>query len=244
MFNDAWNQTCGDYSEFIEITEVNRSKGAMLKSIIRDWIDGRWSFSSLNNYQDNIGFNGRIRDAGFMYDGSYYYGYIYRNPEEQEDYLFANTLTRIENGNARFEWGDEVDSDTLIQLSNLLSYCKDNNIKVIGFVAPFAPTIYEAMIDSDNYGYITEIEPVCQKIFDEYGFEFYNYIDVSNLNITDDYFIDGFHGSEIVYGYMLEDMISKESDVVEYIDINTTSSLLENAFDGRTFYDPDKRNIE
>lgn len=244
VFNDAWNRQCEDYNDFVKIVEISRSKGAMLKGIIADWLKGKWTFDSLDDYPYNIGFNGRIKDSGFMYDGSYYYGYIYRAPEVQEDYLFVNTLDRIEYGKYRFEWGDNIDQDTLVQLQNLLTYCKDNNIYVIGFVAPFAPTIYETMKESGNYGYIKEISPACEKLFNEYGYEFYDFIDVSNLNVTDDCFIDGFHGSEIVYGYMLEDMISRGSIIIQYIDISTTKSLLQNTFDGRTFYDPDKRIIE
>lgn len=130
VFNDAWNKSCGDYSNFVDICYIKRNKSAMLKNIIKDWAEGKWTFESINNYPTNIGFNGRVKDNGFIFDGSYYYGDIYRHPEEQRDYLFADTLNRIEN-----------------------------NIEVIGFLAPFAPTIYnvmEALEASGNYGYIIE----------------------------------------------------------------------------------------
>ncbi len=244
VFNDAWNQSKGDYSSFIKIRETNRSKRAMLKSIIWDWIDGKWSFADLECYTDNIGFNGRIKDNGFMYDGSYYYGDTYRDPEGQEDYLFVNTLDRIETGTRNFEWGDHIDQDSLVQLENLLSYCEGNGIYVIGFLAPFAPTVYIAMSESDNYKYMTEIESACFELFNGHGFEFYNYIDGVCLDVTDDYFIDGFHGSEIVYGYILEDMILNNSIVNEYVDLSNIQYLLENSYDKRTFYNPDTRSIE
>lgn len=244
VFNDAWNQSCRDYNEYVEIKEMNHDKGAMLKSIIQDWFGKKWQFSNLDDYSENIGFNGRIKDEGYMYDGSYYYGNCYREPEKQEDYLFANTILRIENGFWRFEWGDHIDQDTIAQLDNLLLYCSQNEINVIGIVAPFAPTVYEKMEKSGNYGYLAEIEPACKLIFDKYGFEFYNYINASLLNVTDDYFIDGFHGSEVLYGYMLMNMMENGSEVENYININNLSYLLENAHDGRTFYDPDSRLVQ
>ena len=241
VFNDAWNQSCGDYSSFGKIEKIDRSKRVMLESIMADWKKGKWTFKNMNDYPDNIGFNGRIKDSGFMYDGSYYEGYLCRKPEEQEDYLFADTLARIETGTRRFEWGDNIDQDTLVQLENLLTYCADNDIEVIGFLAPFAPTVYMTMRDSGNYGYLEQIEPACEILFSKYCFEFYNYMDGSCLNVTNDYFLDGFHGSEIVYGYILEDMISKGSRVDKYVDLSNTHYLLEIAYDGKTFYDPDNR---
>lgn len=241
VFNNAWNQSCKDYREHIEIKKMYRSKGAMIKNIIRDWSESKWTFDNLDDYPENIGFNGRIKDMGFMYDGSYYYGSYYRTPEKQEDYLFADTLLRIKNGVRRFEWGDHIDQDTIDQLENLLLYCLRNDINVIGIVTPFAPKIYETMEKSGNYEYFTEIEPVCETLFDKYKYEFYNYIDVSFLNVTDDCFIDGFHGSEIVYGYMLIDMIENGSEVGKYINIKDMNYLVENAYDGKTLYDPDSR---
>lgn len=241
VFNDAWNQSCGDYSNYVKIQKIHRSKGIMLKSMIQDWINGKWTFDDLGNYPDNIGFNGCIKDEGFMCDGSYYYGNVYRNPEEDGDYLFADTLKRIENGVSRFEWGDHIDQDTLEQLDKLLSYCTQNDIEVIGFLPPFAPTVYETMEETGNYGYLAEIEPACVDLFNRYNFEFYNYMDGAYFDVTDDYFIDGFHGSEIVYGYIIKDMVSKGSEISSYTDLHHTDNILENAYDGRTFYDPDKR---
>lgn len=120
-------------------------------------------------------------------------------------------------------------------------YCSQNHIEVIGIVTPFAPTIYETMQKSGNYEYLEEIEPECRVLFDKYRFELYNYMDGSSLNVTDDCFIDGFHGSGIVYGYMLIDMMRNGSKVRNYMNINDTKYLLMNAYNGKTFYAPDNR---
>lgn len=63
-------------------------------------------------------------------------------------------------------------------------------------------------------------------------------MDPSVLNLTDYYFIDGFHGSEVSYAYILKDMVSRGSIISDYVDINKIDSLIENAYDGRTFYNP------
>lgn len=238
VFNDAWNCSLGDYSSFSQIEKIDRDTDAIIKSIREDWGNGKWSFSGINDYDENMGFNGRMKDTGFMYDGSYYYGCIYRNPEQQVDWQFADTLDRVATGTRRFEWGEHIDNDTLVQLENLLCYCKVNNINVIGFLAPFAPTVYDAMTNSGNYGYLDEISPACEELFADYGCEYYDFVDSECFNVTDDYFVDGFHGSEIAYGYILEDMISNDSSISNFVDLDQTEYWLNNSFDGRTFYDP------
>ena len=239
VFNDAWNKQCQKYNYFREIQEVNTSTGRLLISIIADWFIGKWKRADLDLYPDNIGFNGRVKDKGFMFDGSHYYGDVYRFPEIQQDYQFADTLQRISNGNSRFEWGEDIDDDTLNQLNELLLYCKEHQINVIGFLPPFAPSIYAKMIDSKNYGYLSKITPACKILFDKYDFEFFDYLNVENLNITDDFFIDGFHGSEVVYGYVLKDMFVKNSSVKNYIDLEQIETLIENKYNGLVFSNPD-----
>lgn len=241
VFNDAWNKLRDNYETFIEIQPPNINDWSVVKSIFEDWKIDKWSFSDLENYPNNIGFSGRVKDSGYMYDGSYYDGNVYRNPTEQADYLFKDTLNRIENGIRRFEWGETMDPDTIVQLSNLLSYCKERKIMVVGFLTPYAPTVYETMVKSGNYGYMSEIVPACKELFDKYDYEFYDYMDGKLLGVTDEYFLDGFHGSEIVYSLILEDMILKESSIKKYTDLSEIQLLLKNSYSEKLFFDPDNK---
>lgn len=242
VFNDAWNAGCAEYNTLQEIKEVDRGMIPLMKAIVKDWISKKWSAEELNMYPGNIGFNGRVKDNGFMYDGSYYYGDLYRDPTSSADYKFIDTKNRISNGVSRFEWGRDIDEDTLIQLESLLSYCKEHDITVIGFLAPFAPSIYSIMEDSGNYNYLNEIAPACNKIFSKYGYEFYDYMDGAILEVTDEYFVDGFHGSEIVYGRIIEKMIENDSDIKQYADLDNIKYLIENAYSEYVFDDPFTRS--
>lgn len=243
VFNDAWNSSCTAYDDFVNISMVERDKLAMLKSIISDWSSKKWTFEDLKSYSYNVGFNGCIKDSGFMYDGSYYYGDIYRNPEEH-DRQFLDIHNRVVSGKNRFEWGADVDSDTVIQLQNLLEYCRENNIRVIGFLTPFAPSIYSEMLQSGNYGYIEEMKSTCQKIFDTYSFELYDYVDGAVYGVTDAYYIDGYHGSEVVYGYILKDMCEQGSEIGKYIDMDELAWLLDNAYSELVFKNPHNRIVD
>ena len=242
VFNNAWNYSCDSYEDFSQVKETERGTLPLLKSILIDAVKRKWTLKDLQNYPYNIGFNGRVKDAGFMIDGSYYYGYIYRNPAASEDYEFIDTLDRISKGNNRFEWGEHIDEDTINQLSDLLNYCQNEKIHVIGFLAPFAPSIYEAMDNNTNYNYISEIAPACSYLFNNYGYEFYDYLDSKCLNVTDDYFVDGFHGSEVVYSLLLKDMNNNGSIVQNYIDIDRINDLIDNSYSPLVFEDPALRD--
>lgn len=242
VFNDAWNLGCAEYNGFQQITELDRGTVPLMKAIVKDWVSRKWSVDELNLYPGNIGFNGRVKDNGFMYDGSYYYGDLYRDPTSSGDYEFADTKSRISNGVSRFEWGEHIDEDTLKQLENLLSYCKEKNINVVGFLAPFAPSIYDIMSESGNYNYLNEIMPACANLFDSYGYEFYDYMDGENLGLSDEYFIDGFHGSEVAYGRILQNMVESNSSLKQYTNLGSIEYLNYNAYSGFVFENPFKRN--
>ena len=245
VFNDSWNKNLPTFELFSEIRELKRDVKNIMIHVVLDYVSGKWNFSDLDLYPDNIGFNGRIKDAGFMNDGSYYYGYVYRNPKGQKDYQFKDTLRRISTGTARFEWGDHVDSDTLKQLDEFLSYCTDKGITAIGILAPFAPHVYSIMYNSKKYAYLREISPSCEKIFAKYeNCEFYDYHDANKLGVTDTYFLDGFHGSEIVYGLMIQDIASKGSAITKYVDMTRLNALLTNAYSHFVFKNSDERYAE
>lgn len=243
VFNDEWNRSCTEYNELIQIQKSDDNVMHMLKLMIKDYLNKKWTWDSLSEYANNIGFNGKVRDHGFMYDGSRYYGSAYRYPEEQDDYMFVASKYLISRGNKGFQYGEHIDPDTLVQLDNLLSYCAENDIYVIAYVAPYAPSIYEEMENSGNYGYLSEIAPACEVELGKFGFEFYDYTDGSCLGVTDDFFIDGFHGSEVTYAYMVRDMIAHGSRIDDYIDNDKLNLLLDSAYSGMTFEDPDRRTV-
>lgn len=228
VFNDAWNSGYPVLEDYMPVMMIERDKKLMIRSMVEDFIDRKWDWTSLQNYNMNYGFNGRIKDSGFQWDGSYYYGNVYREPKLQDDYMFADTFARIDGGYGRFEWGNHIDEETCGCLGKFLGYCRDNDIEVIGFAPPFAPGVYERMASSGNYGYLSEISPACRELFGKYGYMYFDYMDASGLRVDDTYFVDGFHGSEVVYARIIQDMVGKGSCIREYVDEDRLMSLLEN----------------
>ena len=241
FFNSEWYTEHSDQGELYKIVPIERSLAGLMESIVKDRLANRWTPDLLNTYPDNIGFNGRVKDEGYQYDGSYYYGFAYRFPEKRADFGFAESFSKIQNSGVRFEWGDHIDMDAVESLEHVLSYCSENGIMVVAFLPPFASAVYQAIIESHHYGYLEEIMPACEPLFEKYGFEIYDYMDGAKLNVTDECFLDGSHGSDIVYAQILIDMANRGSVIAEYLDKENTEYLLETAYSNLVFEDPDNR---
>ena len=144
--------------------------------------------------------------SGFKNDGSYFYGKRFIVPKEElEDYNFINTYDQIQNGNSRFEYGSKIDLKQIEILEELLVYSKKNEIKLIGYFPPFAPSINKMMNNPKyDYSYIKESSKLIIQLFDEYGFKFK---DFTNIDYYDDsFYLDGFHCNRNIYYYILREL--------------------------------------
>lgn len=239
-FNPNWEGLLAnseDLSKPIKISIFER-----LENEMKDYRDNKWSFKEIINNNGNLGFNGIFKNSGFLKDGSYYYGNIYKNPESTLDYQFRDTYGRIEHGILRFEYSDTIEQETLDYLEHFLLLCSEKDIEIIGFIPPFAPSVYQKMKSYGNqYGYLDKIGDECQLIFNQYGYEFYDYTDISNLDCDDSFFIDGFHGSEVAYLRILLDMLNQNSVLNQYIDSNKLNQLYQNRYSNmilrKSFYE-------
>ena len=44
----------------------------------------------------------------------------------------------------------------------------------------------------------------------------FDYTDMSNMDVSDYDFVDGFHGSELIYDYILQDICNQNNDVQKF----------------------------
>ena len=66
-------------------------------------------------------------------------------------------------------------------------------------------------------------------------------MDSASLGVTDEYFIDGFHGSDVVYALMVVNMIDNNSKLEKYVDNDKLEMMLSNAHNGLVLEKPDER---
>jgi len=218
MFNTNWDNVKNSKREnYWEKSFSYQPKFSTYISVYKNIIRGKYGFGVINiaPLEIRIGLNSIVNNKGFRNDGSINYGtQIYKlisNDKSANDYKFQDTYKRIKNGNRRFEYGKVVNKRAIEELKRLLSYCKNNNIKVIGIIPPFANSVYEEMIKSNNYDYLNNLPDEIIPIFNKYDFEFYYYPSASYCNSSDKEFIDGFHGGEVVYCNILIDILKNKS---------------------------------
>ena len=242
FFNRRWDPIKGDDNYLCRLKKDIDIFNIFHKSwrcVYEDLYDRNITFDNLLNMvpwnQCNFGLTSIIRGDGFRHDGSYYYKFFIErggilNCEECNDYRFKDTIRRINDGNDRFQYGTEVNSRALEELDEALALCSDRNIYVIGFLPPFAHTIWKKLESMrDKYGYIFELPIKLEPLFLKYQYDFYDFSDVVKFGSSDAEVIDGFHGSEKAYLRLFIEMLDKNRKLHNFADIEDLKEALRQA---------------
>ena len=165
--------------------------------------------------KNRIGINANFHNTGFRNDGSIFYGgqisKLMNADSTANDFKYSNTFDRIKKGKQRFEYGQETNEKAFEKLVELMSFCNQHTINVIGFLPPFADKVYDHMDSSGNYKYLENIPIRLNQIMTQYNFEFYDFSTVSKCGSNDNETMDGFHGGEVTYQKILIEMLNKNS---------------------------------
>lgn len=190
---------------------------------IKSLMAGNFAFVE-NTFKPNIaGLNAKANQNGMLNDGSYFYGEVFRKTASGQSAgdRVADTLNRIEHADRAFQHGEHVNPNAIDSLEEFLEFCTERNIYVIAYAPPYAPTVNEAMDQhGGDYGYQKEMLALLPSIFTAHGYEFHDYTDAAFLGCTDDFYIDGFHGSEVVFLRMFIDMIENGSRLKDICDLS------------------------
>lgn len=222
MFNEAWNDLTlhTPKPHWMKNNTFDAGKGIKkTENLYPDLLSGqlRLDRQAKNASIEPIGLNALLHSTGFRNDGSSYYGELIQKLIDKDttlsDYNFKNTLRRINDGNERFQFGDQVSEKELLTLNRLLSFCKSKNIQVIGFIPPFADAVYSKIKNSGNYEYLEKLYPALVPIFNKFDYEIYCYNSVSSCGSNDQEATDGFHGGENTYLRIIIDMLKNKSSL-------------------------------
>lgn len=179
----------------------------------------------------SLGLNAYYYQMGFRADGSFDYGNridgLVQNDPTVKDYEFKDTFERIKNGVARFEFGEEVNPKSILALKEFLAYCKLKNIKVVAFLAPFAPSVAIQLKNSPNHQYIQILPTVLQSLHRQNESEIWDFTSIENLESSDKEFLDGFHSGEVANVRMLLEMARKSSILESHLDTVQLKKLLD-----------------
>jgi len=166
-----------------------------------------------------FGLNARVRNRAFRFDGSHAPGNG-SDPlldRSAEDYEYRDTLRRIEAGSDRFKYAQALSADALQALDRFLSAARARGIHVVGFLPPYAHTIYAKMMAmGDDYAYMKKLPLTLQPMFEQYGFTFYDFSDIASVGASDAETLDGFHGTETAYLRLFLQMIDRDPILKRY----------------------------
>ena len=188
------------------------------KNLLTDFVLGKIDLGSIFDKNNmNIGLNGKIKNSGFLKDGSYYYGGTIANPTAARDYNFKDTYERIDQGRSRFQYCAEADTSNLVVIDSFLSKCTKQGITVIAILPPFAPLVCEKMDKTWHYNYMSQVYGILSPVFDNHpNCYLYDYTDMRSMGVHDYDFVDGFHGSDIIYNLIIQDIIIRNHEIENF----------------------------
>ena len=208
FFNPRWDD--GQVDDFeASVAKCNDAIGVFqsgLRELLPDVLSGKKSFSAMlrASSADTIGLTAAVYREGFRADGSYRYARVMDDPTHAEDFQFRDTLKRIAAHNRRFERADSLLDASINEVDAFISAAEKRGIHVVGFIPPYAPGIYERMQrDGSYHAYFESLAPRLSEIFARHHAVIGDFTNPETLHVTDDQFIDGYHGSEQVYARML-----------------------------------------
>jgi hypothetical protein len=236
-FNDAYEgdpsaPSLEPTSDFETIFAVNRTFMQILFSGERIDAASMLARRDPGDGQDALGLRA-IRDGhGFRNDGSEQYGdflvarHLY--PENER----ARHFSLMQNGEQMYARGAVVSESALAAYADLLDAAQARGIDVIGFLSPFAPTLYEAMLAGGEHTYLLELPGRLAALHAERGFAFFDFTDPSLLHATDGDFFDGWHASERIFLRLYLHMLETHPDLLaRYSDLDALRAIEANAVD-------------
>jgi len=165
--------------------------------------------------------------SGLREDGSYFYGNILTGLKPSPDIGFRSTLRRIDKGTDKFSYGQNINEKAWQSFMAFMTKADKNNVKVILFYPPLSKKVYDAInYKTVEYKYIQLLTKRLESVA-----MFFNFHNPNKLLATDCEFIDGFHGGDVVYARMLEEINKKVSlplnkNLKQYINIHKNKALI------------------
>ena len=185
-----------------------------------------------NMIYDEIGLAANLNNSGYDFNG-YYVDNFRVSGKKKYDQKFEDTIAEIMNKKKSFiDFEFDEKSITTFNLINKLS--KDNYIKILFYMPPVAPTIYQILNETN---YINNFELINQKLNSHQNF--FNFTSMDYYN--DCYFIDGYHSGEVLNYINLKKMLTKFNLDLQYLNTKITPEIIKKNKFRATFKDLNKK---
>lgn len=168
-------------------------------------------------------------NEGFRTDGSYRNGRYIENPQAKHlyDYQFQDTLALVEKKLGFFRPSEKFSEPALKELDLFLQECQARNIQVVGFIPPFAPTVFERLKADPALAYMFEVYKRVEPLFVKHGFEVYDVSNPSSFGSSDAEFLDALHASEKSDARIFLHIGSQSTKLSAFLDLAKIQKALE-----------------
>lgn len=227
MFNPTWAD--GNRAGELQLGDLPVKTDLLLR-MGNSFGDGKFSIlDCLTLKQGVYGLAALGRGSGFVADGSYRYGTAAEANLDEPEKNFSDTYRNIDFSTLRFAWGDEVSSWALEQMDQLLAWCTERGIRVVAFLAPLPPVVYQRMVDNGNFGYIEKLPGELGELFSSYGQACYDKTLLPNTSSVQ--YLDGFHGGDEIYAQIVLELAAEDPVMEKLVDTEATQALLQTPHD-------------
>jgi len=199
------------------------------KEVFKDYAEKKFQLKQLIFKQKNeelrepIGMYAIARQAGFRNDGSYDYG-----PQKKgfvpKDLEMIHQMEE-DTGSGQFVYAEDVYAEAEAVLADLLTWCEERGIHVVGYLPPVAHDIYEAF-QNPEYAYIQKLPDVLSDAFEKRQFPFFNFHDLTLYGSDNHEMRDGTHSAEIVYLRFFIKMVEGDPVLEQYTDLEALRKKL------------------
>lgn len=155
--------------------------------------------------------------TGYRPDGSYLHTRYYMGALDNRDEKFQHTLSKIDQGIDFFMYADRVGNKKWNYFLETLKLLEDRGVKIVLFLPPIVPTVFNKMMESGKYALYQELQEKLKSL----PYEFYDFTDITRLGSNECECTDAFHGGVILHYRMMLDLLKQNPDSVLSQYLNT-----------------------
>ena len=159
---------------------------------------------------NHIGLSAKQHNSGWDFKGSSYDNtFIPQNKCSYVKEYHQNILNQIKTNivfDSDYIVADKINETEWVTLLNIINYCEKKNIRLLIFLPPFSPEIYEAMITSGQYEYLTDLQTRLMLLENEKNFQLFDFTYMPETKPEN--FSDGHHGDPFVYRIITDKILS------------------------------------
>lgn len=203
--------------------------------VYADYFSGKFTLADIFTPRKNsitaIGLRALVSGGGMTNDGSNYPGDLIHNQFGQDEVLSNIDAIASNITNTNFnQYGGGISNDAIAELRVFLAASKSRGLFIIGFLPPIAHKIYIALKQQYGTTYaFRNLATTLTSVYKEYGFDFYDFSDISSFGSSDYEMIEAQHGGEKMYLRMFIRMAEGSTSLGKLADLPYLKTRLANA---------------